>query len=158
MTNMNITAPDYDQTEPAFDSKWGAKYPWILLLIGIGLSLPIVILYWTHYNMPLAPEMAPTGFIHSDIPYYIAIARQYSDGVANGLFYPNPYDIALDSPRIYFQPLFYLWGQILSIAPIDPGLLLTFSTIITTVLAFMLLGTSILRMHCGYSTIFIFFV
>jgi len=140
MTNMNMTAPNCDQPEPAFYSRWGDKYPWILLLIGIGLSLPIVILYWTHYNMPLEPQMAPTGFIHSDIPYYIAIARQYSDGVANGIFYPNPYDIALDSPRVYFQPLFYLWGLILSISPIDPGLLLTFSTIITTVLAFMLLG------------------
>ncbi len=64
----------------------------------------------------------PTWFYTYDMPYYLANARQYVDGEYNGLFFVNPYDYADSSPAIYFQPVTYLFGVLLNLDWVNPGL------------------------------------
>jgi len=55
------------------------------------------------------------------------------------LTYSNPYDYRFNSPALYFQPLTFLFGLILKLFPVDPGLVFSVFGFICTVWAFFIL-------------------
>lgn len=109
------------------------------ILLSLGLSLPIVLFYFLHFIFGAELGQRPTGFIQSDMPYYMAHARQYIDGQHNGLAYSNPYDFKDNSPKIYFQPHIYAFGLLLKLEFIDPGFAFAAFGILCTIIAFFIL-------------------
>lgn len=95
------------------------SHPWLLSAL---LCVPVYLLYAANFfNLP--PHVSGTGFLQYDQPSYMADARAY---FARGHFFPTyglPFSSALDSPRIYFQPLTAVLGLLLYVSGIDPGLL-----------------------------------
>ncbi len=65
------------------------------------------------------PETA-TGFFNYELPYYVANGRAAFER-GNGIFYPNPYDPALESPAIYAHWLPWILGQATAGCGFDPG-------------------------------------
>ena len=65
--------------------------------------------------------MFPTGFIHYDMAYYSANARELFDGGHFSLLYSNPGSFDYSSPRIFFQPLIVILGLLDAIPGADPG-------------------------------------
>lgn len=112
---MQPSADDSEVNDTAFnDTPFGA--PRVLGLILVSL-LP----FWA---VPIAhvasnPETA-TGFFHYELPYYVANGRAAFER-GNGIFYPNPYDPALDSPAIYAHWLPWMLGLATSRCGFDPG-------------------------------------
>ncbi|MEO1983030.1 MAG: hypothetical protein ABGZ24_21170 [Fuerstiella sp.] len=109
------SADDSDVDIPAVnDAPFSA--PRVLGLIVISL-LP----FWAVPIAHLAsnPETA-TGFFHYELPYYVANGRAAFER-GNGIFYPNPYDPALESPAIYAHWLPWLLGLATAGCGFDPG-------------------------------------
>jgi hypothetical protein len=81
--------------------------------------LPFLSIYLVHFASPLG---LPTGFIHGDMPYYCANAREiFARG--NGLAHPNAYDPDPQAPVIYFHWLIWVLGFGIKKLDLDPGLL-----------------------------------
>ncbi len=86
--------------------------------------LPVVALYTAHYwNSLRMPGWVATGFIHNDMPLYVANAREYLDRPGLALGYSNAYSIDPANPRIYFQPQTLLFAAVWGATGADPGLL-----------------------------------
>jgi hypothetical protein len=89
------------------------------------LALPAVVPLAAHVSGMRAHGYAPTGFVQSDMPYYLANARRIFDGSFNG-FYSNPNSYRADSPKIYFQPLILLLGVLVRVTGAQPGFVFQF--------------------------------
>ena len=88
------------------------------------LYLPVVLFYVAHYAAGQRdPYRLATGFVQYDQPYYMANARQYVDGVTDGLRYASPFSAQEDPDTIYFQPQIALLGWLWKITGADPGVL-----------------------------------
>lgn len=81
-----------------------------LLVRSLLLTTPVIVLYASQYLLD-RPGTVYTGFIQFDMAFYMASARQYLE-LPGTLLYANPYDWDPASPRIYFQPLMWLLGQL----------------------------------------------
>jgi hypothetical protein len=93
------------------------------LILSLLLTIP-VILFLIHHYTSHSPELYPTGFTANDNVLYMSYAHQYIDGDNFSLFYSNPFDGNPKSPKIYFQPVNFLFAALLKLGA-DPGL--TFS-------------------------------
>jgi hypothetical protein len=80
-------------------------------------SLPFLSIYLVHFASPLG---VPTGFIHGDMPYYCANAREIFER-GNGLAHPNAYDPDPEAPVIYFHWLIWILGVGIKKLSLDPG-------------------------------------
>lgn len=106
-------------TESNFPNKLN---PWLLSLL---LLVPVISLYTFHYvNGILIENKIPTGFIHYDLPYYMANAREHFDSGKFSLMYGNPFSPLNETPRIYFQPMTLILGLAWFFSGLDPGLVL----------------------------------
>lgn len=97
-------------------------------LASLALLLPVAALYLAHYL--LLPEgLYAHGFIQYDQPYYMANAREHFD---NGfsLLYRLPFTPNYETPALYIQPLSLLYGLLLHITGIDPGVLYVLSGLV----------------------------
>ena len=94
---------------------------WIVSLL---LIQPVLLLYFAHFflfNNNI--NIVPTGFIHPDMPYYMANAREHFDNGSFQITYGNPSSPYYETPAIYFQPMSVFLGILLSSLKSDPGLL-----------------------------------
>ena len=87
----------------------------------LGLIVLSLLPFWA---VPIAhvasnPQTA-TGFFHYELPYYVANGRAAFER-GNGIFYPNPYDPASESPVIYAHWLPWLLGLATAHCGFDPG-------------------------------------
>jgi hypothetical protein len=87
----------------------------------LGLIVISLLPFWA---VPIAhvasnPQTA-TGFFHYELPYYVANGRAAFER-GNGIFYPNPYDPAPESPAIYAHWLPWLLGLATACFKFDPG-------------------------------------
>ncbi len=87
---------------------------WLVIL----LSLPALIPLANALIAPLLVNRVPTGFILTDMPYYMANAREHFDQGFQ-LTYGNPY-AGYNTPAIYFQPHIFLLGLMQQLG-LDPG-------------------------------------
>lgn len=85
------------------------------------LYLPAFIPFALHYYLPPANTF-PTGFIQSDMPYYMVCARKHFDDGGFSLTYGTPFSPNYDTPKNYFQPQTLLLGLILGITKADPAI------------------------------------
>ena len=90
------------------------------ILLSILLSLP-VILFLLHHYFYHSPDLKPTGFTVNENVLYMSYAHQYQDQDNFSLFYSNPFDGDPASPKIYFQPVNFLFVAATK-AGMDPGL------------------------------------
>ena len=87
----------------------------------LGLALPIYCLYAAHFLLP--PEgMVATGFLHWDMPYYMANAREHFDH-GFSLTYGLPFSPFDETPKIYAQPFTLVMGALHYLTGIEPGYL-----------------------------------
>ncbi len=100
---------------------------WLLSLL---LFLPVLLLYFSHFKHG-SENKIPSFFIQDDMPYYMAIAREYFDGGSPPLSYGNPFSPNLETKRHYFQPPTWILGLLGHFIKIDPGLLFMLFGIIT---------------------------
>jgi len=101
--------------------KSGASYRyWFYALL---LFSPVIIVYACHYFAAWRAGEIPTGFVHYDMPYYMANAREYSDQGGFSFLYSSPYTDHYDSKAIYFQPHLFVLGMIFKLFHPDPGTL-----------------------------------
>ena len=101
---------------------------WVAVLLALPAFIPLlqsVVVAWS-------TGMLPTGFVHTDQPYYVANARESFDQ-GFGLFYGNPYG-GYDTPKIYFQPHLFLIGAVQQLG-LDPGLVWVCFSIVGTLFA-----------------------
>lgn len=95
--------------------------PWLLAL---GLYAPVLLLYLGHFTSSWTDaNLSGTGFIQTDMAYYMANAREYFDREQFHLLYPSPFSSQPDSAPIYFQPQTIILGILWRLTRIDPGLL-----------------------------------
>jgi hypothetical protein len=90
------------------------------ILLSLLLSLPVILFVLQHYFVH-SPEMKPTGFTNEENVLYMSYAHQYLDQDKFSLFYSNPFDGDPDSPKIYFQPVNFLFAGLMQLG-MDPGL------------------------------------
>lgn len=91
-----------------------------LWLASLLLTLPAAWPYVVHYQAE-APDL-PAGFIMSDMPVYMAGAREHFD--AKSITYGNPASPDYGTPAIYFQPATLLLGTFWRLTGLDPGVVL----------------------------------
>ncbi|MEQ1676366.1 MAG: hypothetical protein ABL876_06690 [Chitinophagaceae bacterium] len=89
-------------------------------ILSLLLTLP-VILFLVHHYTNHSPELHPTGFTADENVLYMSYAHQYIDQGNASLFYSNPFDGDPQSPKIYFQPVNFLFVPFLKMGA-DPGL------------------------------------
>ena len=92
---------------------------WIACLL---LITPAMVPYLTHYTRRSA-RGTPTGFIHYDMPVYMANAREHFDGPGFRPTYSNPCSPSYDTMPIYFQPMTLLLGTAWWVSGLEPGLI-----------------------------------
>jgi hypothetical protein len=92
-----------------------------ILALSILLAAPAVWPYFTHYFVK-RDNLVATGFIHPDMPSYMANAREYFDSGQFHFTYSNPASPSYNSPRIYFQLFLFLLAVILKVTGLDPGI------------------------------------
>ncbi len=92
---------------------------WLLALF---LLLPVLLLNYSHFKHG-SENQIPSFFLQDDMPYYMAIAREYFDGGTPPLSYGNPFSPDPETKRHYFQPPTLLLGILWNFTRIDPGLL-----------------------------------
>lgn len=107
-------------------------------ILALFLTLPVVaflVHHYTHYGGGLHP----TGFTTDENVLYMSYAHQYLDQSHFSLCYSNPFDGFPQSPRIYFQPVNFLFAGLMKMGA-DPGfifsifgLLMAFACIYTGV-------------------------
>ncbi len=90
--------------------------PW---LISLALLTPVILLYLAHFSV--GGELQPTGFIQSDMPSYMAAAREYHDQEAFSLLYPSPFSDQADAQPIYFQLHIFLLAGLQGLLGLPPG-------------------------------------
>lgn len=89
------------------------------------LLLPLLLTYAAHFATtpaqiePWDPSL-PTGFLHIDMPAYMANAREHFDQGFR-LTYANPANPTYDGAPIYFQPHIFLLGVMTGPVGMDPG-------------------------------------
>ncbi len=81
---------------------------------------PAVWPYVTHYLVK-KDGLLPTGFIHADMPSYMANAREHFDAGHFRLTFSNPASFSYDSPPIYFQPLILVLAILWRLSDLSPG-------------------------------------
>lgn len=91
------------------------KTIWLSLL----LSLPVILFVLQHYFVH-SPELKPTGFTNEENVLYMSYAHQYLDQHSLSLTYSNPFDGDPASPKIYFQPVNFLFAGLMRLG-MDPG-------------------------------------
>ena len=112
------------------------------ILLSILLSLP-VILFLLHHYFYHSPDLKPTGFTVNENVLYMSYAHQYQDQGSFSLFYSNPFDGDPASPRIYFQPVNFLFVAATKVG-MDPGLCFSLFGLLMTVLC-IYIGIRIIR-------------
>ncbi len=90
------------------------------ILLSLLLTLPVIFFLLHHYFYH-APELNPTGFTVDENVLYMSYAHQYLDSENFSLFYSNPFDGDPASPKIYFQPVNFLFAAAMKTGA-DPGL------------------------------------
>lgn len=85
------------------------------------LYLPAALFLASHV-WTRAPGQA-TGFVHYDMPYYMANAREYLDGGTDGIRYALPFSADHDNKPIHFQPQIAVLALAWWATGADPGLL-----------------------------------
>ena len=103
------------------------------ILLSILLSLP-VILFLLHHYFHHSPGLKPTGFTVDENVLYMSYAHQYLDQDNFSFFYSNPFDGDPSSPRIYFQPINFLFAAAMK-AGMDPGLCFSLFGLLMAVLS-----------------------
>ena len=107
---MSDVSPTCGQRNPQ-------KLPWwVAPVLALPALIPVIRAYLVYFH-----GRVPTGFISSDMPYYMANAREHFDQGFQ-LTYGNPY-ASYGTPAIYFQPQTLLLGC-LQHSGLDPGLAL----------------------------------
>ena len=86
----------------------------VAVLIAIA---PFATVYLAHF---FSWNGDPTGFIHEDMPYYVANGREIFER-GNGFAYANPYDPSPNAPVIYFHWLILLLGIGTQKLGLEPG-------------------------------------
>ena len=87
---------------------------WVPVLLAVPAFIPLL----NSIVVAQARGLVATGFIQFDQPEYLALAREYFDEGFHFL-YGNAY-ASYDTPRIYFQPQFFLLGCFQQLG-LDPG-------------------------------------
>jgi hypothetical protein len=90
------------------------------LILSLLLTIP-VLLFIIHHYTGYSSGLYPTGFTANDNVLYMSYAHQYIDQHSFSLFYSNPFDGDPKSPKIYFQPVNFLFAALLKLG-MDPGL------------------------------------
>jgi hypothetical protein len=102
-------------TQPAtISAKTGGLRWWA----PVALAGPALLPAANHYIVSWRLGMVPTGFIQSDMPYYMANAREHFDQGFQ-LTYGNPF-AAYHTPAIYFQPQTFLLAGLYRLG-VEPG-------------------------------------
>ncbi len=109
------------------------------VLVAFLYATPVFVYYAAHFMFRTSAGGEPTGFVIYDMPYYMANARQYLEQGFTQVLYANPFDYPIGSPRIYFQPLIYLLGLLLSVHPSTPGIPFVIVGFIATIASFYIL-------------------
>lgn len=105
-------------------SRTGAAWrEWAFALL---LLSPVILLYTAHFSAGLLdPQRTGTGFIHYDMPEYMASAREFLDGNHRGALYAPPstphYDETPTMVQLHLLALAGVWH----ITAADPGVLFT---------------------------------
>jgi hypothetical protein len=87
----------------------------------LGLIVISLLPFWAVPIAHLASNSeTATGFFHYELPYYVANGRAAFER-GNGIFYPNPYDPASESPVIYAHWLPWILGLSTARCGFDPG-------------------------------------
>jgi hypothetical protein len=104
-TEISVTERSLENPSPSW---------WVPPLLAIPALIPLIssIIFARRHGL------VATGFIEFDQPFYVANARAYFDQGFH-LLYGNPY-AGYDTPRIYFQPHFFLVGSFQQLG-LDPG-------------------------------------
>lgn len=84
------------------------------------LMSPAFVPYALHY-LPPKEGLHPTGYIQSDMPIYVAKAREYLDPGGFHYTYSNPCSYSYNGPRIYFQPWTFALGLVPRFTGLRPG-------------------------------------
>ena len=95
---------------------------------------PIIFLVGHIYASFTQPNIAATGFMTGEAPYYMANARQYLDFGFGSLFYSNPYSADIESTRHYFQFQTYILAIFLKVSSLPPGVVWNIFGLIFSVL------------------------
>lgn len=90
------------------------------IYLSLLLSLPVFLFVAQNYFVH-SPELKPTGFTIDENVLYMSYAHQYLDQDGFSVFYSNPFDGNPDSPKIYFQPVNFLFAACMKLG-MDPGL------------------------------------
>lgn len=105
----------------------------IFWVISALLMAPAAWPYFTHYFVK-RDNLLPTGFIHADMPSYMANAREHFDAGHFRLTFSNPASVSYDSPPIYFQPLILILAIVWRVTGLSPGIVFMLSGIVTALL------------------------
>ncbi|HKW94469.1 MAG TPA: hypothetical protein VJX92_21470 [Methylomirabilota bacterium] len=92
----------------------------ILWMTSLVLMSPAVCPYVTQYVVK-RDDLVPTGFIHPDMPSYMANAREHFDAGHFRLTFSNPASVSYDSPAIYFQPFVLVLAGVWRMTNLSPG-------------------------------------
>jgi hypothetical protein len=114
-----------------------------LILLSLLFSLPVILFVLQQYYQH-SPNLRPTGFTMDENVLYMSYAHQYLDQDHFSLFYSNPFDGDPQSPKIYFQPVNFIFAGLIKLGA-DPGLSFTIFGLIMAFLC-ILLGIKILQL------------
>jgi hypothetical protein len=95
--------------------------PWLFSLV---LFVPVLVFYLGHFTSSWTDaNLTATGFVQTDMAYYMANAREYFDQDRLHLFYPSAFTSGFDGSPIYFQPHTIVLAIVWWLTGVDPGLL-----------------------------------
>ncbi len=112
------------------------------ILFSFLLSIPVFLFVLQQYFVH-SPSLEPTGFTLDENVLYMSYAHQYLDQDPVSIFYSNPFDGDPQSPRIYFQPINFLFAGLMKWGA-HPGSTFTLFGLLMTFLC-ILLGIRILQ-------------
>lgn len=85
------------------------------------LTLPAFVVYICHFMVGVnGEESLATGYIHYDMPYYVANALEYKKSEDFLLAFSLPFTDRYHSERIYFYPQLFLLGLVMRYTPLPP--------------------------------------
>ena len=90
-----------------------------IIILSLILAIPIILLALQH-SFYHSPELKPTGFTTEEDILYMSYAHQYLDQHPFSFFYSNPFDGNPASPKIYFQPVNFLFAGLMKLG-LPPG-------------------------------------
>lgn len=88
-----------------------------------GLLIPAVLFYAANAVVAVREGKIPTPYVHRDMAYYMANAREYLDAGTPWIAYGNPFSPDADTPRIYFQPWTLVLAIVWQLTDAPPGLI-----------------------------------